>query len=159
MHLTHSNTFKYGDNGKYESYYEEMCFDERPPPGLSTLWISWRQRRGLLTEQRTNVITSQTSNKVLIPVMVELYFAARWNESSQVSHFKMHFRFKRSFSSQCYILLRSVIKLFKLGRLHRTWEFRLEFTTQSTLESFIPAAARSSPKPLNKLGNLTQHRD
>ena len=50
-------------------------------------------------------------------VLVELYFAARWNESSQFSHFEMHFRFKRSFSIQCYILLRSVFKLFKLGRL------------------------------------------
>ena len=34
-----------------------------PPPGLSTLRISWRHCTGLATEQRTKVITWKTSNK------------------------------------------------------------------------------------------------
>ena len=84
-------------------------------------------------------------------VLVELYFAARWNESSQFSHFEMHFRFKRSFSIQCYILLRSVFKLFKLGRLD-IFFFFLYFDNFSLI--FIPL---HPPFPLYPIASCILH--
>ena len=81
-------------------------------------YMSWSDKITVTAAGNTlNQIQFKNCKKRIVNVLmlVELCFAARWNESSQVSHFEMHFRFKRSFSSQCYILKNWIASNFHSG--------------------------------------------